>query len=392
MKICFWSTTFQADNQALAYHLAQRPGCQVLVALERPERYAGEAVHAVLGFGGRLLDRAAPGTQAEIERFGADVVVIDNHVPPYRIAPRMLVLWHGFGWRIDDLSQMRRDLRKHVGDVTRPSERFRWQAFGEWDRGYRIEHSQLAGENVIALGSAYSDWLKPDSTVQRGFDRARVQAHYGIDLSRPTVLLALTWHHGGSLHHWGDERELLDRLLRHLETRGANALVRMHDRHRYEPEYAALYEQLVQGRRHVQLKWKSSAPDSLVDLLVSDVMVSNYSSILNGYYHCLRPTVHIDPADARGGAQFYRRWQSGRVRKVRISDPTSTWKLPPSEIGGLRARSFDELLRCVDQALEDPSCCAERAQAFCARYVTAADGSTCERIATLLSAWIAEPL
>jgi hypothetical protein len=241
----------------------------------------------------------------------------------------------------------------------------------------------------MAVGSAYSDWLRTEGPLQRGFDRARVQPHYAIDLARPTVLLALTWHHGGSLNHWGDEAELLDALLRRIEQRGANALVRMHDRHRYEPEYVALCEQLADGRAGVQLKWKSSAPDSLVDLLVSDAMISNYSSILNGFYHSGRPSVHIDPADARAGQAYYRRWRSGKLQRVRIDDPASLWKLPPSEVGGLRAQSFDELLQCVDRALAEPDCCAELARAFCARYVTEPDGRTCERIAAMLASWTA---
>ena len=48
MKVCFWSTTFQSDTQALAYELATWPDMDVLVALEQPEVYAREAIHRVL--------------------------------------------------------------------------------------------------------------------------------------------------------------------------------------------------------------------------------------------------------------------------------------------------------------------------------------------------------
>ena len=389
MKVCFWSTTFQSDVQCLAHYLTQQPGVEVLVAMNAPERYDREAIARVLPFHGRVIDRKAATARGEIERFGADVVIIDNHLPSFRIAKRMLVLWHGFGWRVDDLAQMRRDLRKHVGDVTKPNANFRWQAFGDWDRRYRIEHSQLAPDNVLALGSAFSDWLLPNSALRGSFDRDAVQADYTIDLSRPTLLLALTWHHGGSLGHWGDESDLLDRLLRHIEARGANTLLRMHDRYRYEPTYLATLERLVNGRASVQLKYKSSSPDSLVDQLVSAAMISNYSSILNGFYHTRRPTLHIDPADTTGKAQYYRRWKSGRVQSVRVKDPQRIWKLDPGEHGGLRAQSFDELLSAVDLALSDPGCCEQRALDFCRRYISAADGRTCERITRMLHAWLA---
>jgi hypothetical protein len=299
----------------------------------------------------------------------------------------MLVVWHGFGWRVDDLTQMRRELTRLVGDVTRPNSKFRWLACGDWDRRYRIDHSKLAPENVVAFGSAYSDWLLPQSPLRKSFDRRSVQAHYRVDLERPTVLLALTWHHGGPLAHWGDDTALLDALLRNIVERGANAIVRMHDRHRYEPEYADALEVFLQDRPHVELKWKNRAPDSYVDLLVSDVMISNYSSILNGFYHTRRPSLHVDPGGEQGAPQYYRRWKGGRVQKVRVGDPASVWKLDADEHGGLRVGSFDELLRGLDRALADPECCAQRAAEFCARYITASDGHTCSRGVEWLRSW-----
>lgn len=388
MRVCFWSTTFQADNQAFAYYLSEQPGVDVVVAMHKPDLYAREAIHEVIPFRGRFLDAEAPRTRREIEAFAPDVVIIDNHLPSFPIARRLFVLWHGFGWRIDDLSVMRKQLARFVGDVTRKNDRFRWHAFGEWDRRYRIEHSKLAPENVLALGSTYSDWLLADGPVRRGFDRAKVQPSYTIDLSRQTVLVALTWHHGGSLGHWGDEAELLGRVFDHIQHRGANVLVRMHDRHRYDTAYLDMMERLVRNRTAVQLKFKSSAPDSFVDLLVSDVMVSNYSSILNGFYFTGKPSVHIDPADSGEARPYYRKWQGGKVRKIRVDGPAQLWKLDPGEIGGLRARSFPELLSELDEALSAPNCCAEQARAFCARYIESVDGRTCERTLNTLRAWM----
>ena len=49
-------------------------------------------------------------------------------------------------------------------------------------------------DNVVALGSAYSDLLAPDSPIRQRFAREDVQADYDIDLSRPTVLVGLSCH------------------------------------------------------------------------------------------------------------------------------------------------------------------------------------------------------
>jgi hypothetical protein len=388
MRVCFWSTTFQADNHALADHLAQA-GWDVTVALPGAARFAQEPVQRFLPFSGRLLERDEASTKAALKREAFDLVIVDNHLPSYEIAPRLFVLWHGFGWRVDDLSTTRREVKKLVGDVTLPNENFRFQAFGAWDREYRIRHSQLAPENVVALGSAFSDWLRPESPLRARVDKRALQPFYSLDLAAPVVLLGLTWHHGGSLGHWGDEEQLLDRLVQHVAARGASTLLRMHDRHRYTKDYQRLVERLAE--RHagkLMLKWKSEAPDSLLDLLVSDVCISNYSSLLNAFYYTERPSLHIDPHDASAAKQSTFTMFLGRPMRRSVTAPDELWKLPPEEHGGLRAQSFPELLDQVEQALAEPRCCEARAREFVARYITGADGATRERIQRYLTGWL----
>lgn len=387
MKICFWATSFQADNQALASYLCRQPGVEVVVALDDPDRYRSEPVWGVLPFGGRLLDRRASSTLDAIEAFAPDCLIVDNHLPKRRLAPRLYVLWHGYGWRVDDLSTMKKELVKLIGPVEAPNDRFRWSAFGPVDRSYRIEHSGFAAENVVAAGSPYSDLLIPGAPRQVRLEPGSVQPHYRIDLGRPTLLLGMTWHHGGALAHWGDDQALHEALAGHLEQRGANLLIRMHDRHRYDAADVARMERLSERHPNVQLKFKSSSPDSLVDVLLSSAMISNYSSFLNAYYHTGKPSLHIDPV-AHGSPNYRRDWRWGRLRVKKVADPLASWKLAPDDIGGLVAHDFDQLLAGVDRALDDPGCCAAASAAFNQRHVTAADGRTCERIADALRAWI----
>jgi hypothetical protein len=388
MKICFWATSFQADNQALASHLSSRPGVDVVVAMDDPDRYRQEAVWTVLPFRGRLLDRRAAATVATLEEFSPDVLIVDNHLPRRRLAPRLYVLWHGYGWRVDDLSTMKRELTRLVGPVDRPNASFRWHAFGPFDQRYRIEHSGFAAENVIAAGSPYSDLLLPAAPHRTRLDRNQVQRHYRIDLARPTLLLGMTWHHGGALGHWGDDEALHEALAQHLAARGANLLIRMHDRHRYEAADVARMERLQERYSNVQLKFKSSSPDSLIDILVSSAMISNYSSFLNAFYHTGRPTIHIDPVAKDATAHYRRVLRWGRLWVKKVADPMTGWKLPPTDIGGLVAHDFGELLVAVDRALAEPDCCTELAQQFNHRHVTSADGHTSARVERYLGEWV----
>lgn len=388
MRVAFWSTTFQADNQVLACHLAAQPGVDVLVAMTAPDRYETEPVNRLLPLAARVIDRDARGAEREVKSFAPDVLVVDNHLPKQRLADRLYVLWHGFGWRIDDLSRMRKELATLVGDVTRPSPNFRWHAVGDWDREYRIQHSQLAQENVLALGAPYSDLLLPDSELSSRLSRADLAQHYTIPIDRrPTVLIGLTWHHGGAFGHWGDEASLLATLCERIGAMNANVLLRMHDRHRYESAYLKLVDRVASQHAHVQVKFKSDSPDSLIDLLVSDVAVSNYSSLLNHFYYTGRPSVHIDPTPNDGRTAHYRELKWGFVRKREITDENEQWKLAPDEIGGLRARSFDELCAMIEQGLREPDCCKDKSRAFVERYITGADGSSRARAAEALLRW-----
>ncbi|MDB4988428.1 MAG: hypothetical protein JWN04_3606 [Myxococcaceae bacterium] len=388
MRVCFWSTTFQSDNHALAEHLV-RAGHDVTVAMPAPENFLREAVNELLPVRARVLERDAPATAELLRREHFDLAIVDNHLPSFPIADKTFVLWHGFGWRVDDLGTMRSELKRLVGDVTRRNPRFRWQAAGEWDRDYRVSHSQLADENVVALGSPYSDWLRPESALRQSFDKRSFQHAYQIDLGKPVVLLALTWHHGGSLGHWGDEETLLARLIQHIDARGGSTLLRMHDRHRYTAAYADTIDRLAKrAGDSLMLKWKSSSPDSLLDVLVSDVCISNYSSLLNAYYSTERPSIHVDPHDSTVDTQVtYQMFCKVPVpRKVRARE--QLWKLPPDEHGGLRAQSFDALIEQVDRALADPSCCREQARSFLRSYVTGIDGNSCARSEAFLKHWL----
>ena len=137
----------------------------------------------------------------------------------------------------------------------------------------------------------------------------------------------------------------------------------------------------------LQLKFKSESPDSLVDLLVSDVLVSNYSSLLNAWYYTGKPSLHVDPHDASAAQQVSYKMRFGLPMPERVS-AEEKWKLPPSEHGGLRATSFEELLAGLDRALREPRCCEEQAARFVQRYIHRADGGTCQRAAEMLRHWV----
>ncbi len=307
------------------------------------------------------------------------MLIVDNHLPRYSVAPRILVLWHAFGWRRNDLSRMRKEIQKHVGDLSVSNDRFTWQAFGSWDRQHRIRELETAPANVSVLGAAASDLFLPSCRPDPAI-RAKGR--------RKTVLLAPTWHYGGVLGHWGDQLGLLDRYVSLLGEQEVEVILRMHERRRYSKPFLQEIEKLAGGRPTVHLKYQDDHPDNMVNILVSDILVSNYSSILTLFYFTGKPSIHIAPVSTTSDALVLRRLKRGRLRRQTISSSEEMWKLDVSEHGGLSARDFDALVHQTLRALDEPDCCRDRSREFVNRYIFGADGTTCRRMADFIRSWL----
>lgn len=390
MKICFWATTFQADIQAMACHLAEQDDMDVLVALKDPEQYRRQPIEQFMPFKGELVQRDTARSWWRLVRFNPDILVVDNHLPRYR-PKRMYVLWHGYGWRMDHPERMRKNMSRRVGEITQPNDRFRWQAVGPFDREFTAGHRGIHPTNIVTLGSPCSDLLRPGSPLSQKIRPEQVaDAYPGIDVARrPNILIGMTWHHGGLLGHWGEEWDLLDRLLAHIDDLGANVILRGHDRKRYDPEYLSAIERFCAERDGVHLKFKSDDPDSLVDVMISDLMITNYSSFANLFYYTGRPTLHIVPPEAGKGLAM-RQWSSKGVSAEAVDRAEAFWKHPPEDVGGLRAFDFDELLALVGQAIETPDCCGDIAADFVERHIEQADGQSCSRTEHMFREWVGQ--
>lgn len=385
LRVCFWTTTLQADVLTLARHLTDDPRFEVLVVAEDVAAFLKEPVQAVRPLTCALLDKDDPKVIAKARAFQADVTVVDNHFPPKKLSPLLFVLWHGFGWKgpndVKEFANVHRSVKRLTGGSSmKPNPRFLWQCFGPTDLEHRHGVSGFARENLASLGSAFTDDL-----ITPLISQAEARAHYpALQSSSKVVLVALTWHYGRAFAHWGEDLELFERLLDASAARGAGVILRMHDRRRFDPEYLAALKALVDDREGVIMKFKDEDRDSLLDLSVSDVMISNYSSILNYFYATKRPSVHVYPVSSASEAFLWRTWKRGKVRIKEVPSADYVWKLPPEENGGLLARDFEALIVALHRALDEPDCAAEIAARFMTRHMAPVDGQTSARIAEAL--------
>ena len=356
-----------------------------MIALDKPDNFLKEAVQELLPIKAPMLDKGQRSTLLKLKLFRPHALVTDNHFPPIRFGRNLLVLWHGFGWKMDNLAgefkHVHNNIERLVGSGKLPNPHFVWQCYGESDLKYRHEVSGFARENLMALGSAQADDLlgvKIDTTDLVHF--------YKVDIvNRPTILLAFTWHHGKVLGHWGDDLELFSELFAFGEELGVAFIIRMHDRFRYDSSYLSELEGLVERYGHVELRFKDDYRDNLVDMQISDIMVSNYSSIINRFYITGRPSIHIYP---------FRKEEKGTVRKKlegmekqkesTVPNQAFEWKFPPEMIGGLQVRSMEELKENLAYSIKKPNCCRESSREFLKEHMGGVGGGKCKRIERVL--------
>lgn len=382
IRVLFWATTFGADMASFARYLDSHPGYSIMIAMKDPDTFRNEGIQRLLPITAPILDREKERLKSymRILRFKPHVLVVDNHFPPIRFAKRLLVLWHGYGWRHDNMVRefeaVHHNITRIAGDGRVPNPNLIWQCYGPPDVDYRTRVSGFARENLRDLGFAQADDL-----VRPPVTREQLAPFYSMDiLRRPTVLMGFTWHHGRLLSHWGEEREVLGRLISLADDLGINLLFRMHDSFRYPEQAHRELRELSRGRDNIMIKFKDSYPDNLGDILVSDIAVSDFSSLINRFYVTRRPSIHIFPDQPEDRVRKWRKLGSqGTVEEEVVDDVSGAWKFPPRWNGGLMVHSFGEFEEALRLALDRPDCCREPSERFIREGLTGVDGRTCER-------------
>ena len=390
-RVVLWATTLQANIWSLAKHLQSRPEAfEIVVVTEDVAGYLREPLARLRPPKFRLMEKNDPATLTYLsETFRPDVTVVDNHFPPKRLSPALLNVWHGFGWKGPEDREQFREVHKSIERLTGraadvPNPLFRFINGGETNREYRTHVTGFAAENQVAAGQAFTDDI-----VQPGLTRDELLPLYPAAFAQPgrkVCLFAPTWHFGKIFSHWEattgcDDIALLERIFRKLGELDCALILRMHDRKRFEPEYLSALEAAAARNPLVMVKYKDADRDNLLDLLLADVAISNYSSILTFFYGTGRPSIHIYPVNRDAEVSYYRVWKDGKVREKRAPDHAYIWSLPPEENGGLMVESFDALLSSIEHSLREPDVCRARSAEFIARHCAPYDGHTCERIA-----------
>lgn len=379
MKVLIYATTFGADLLSLSKYLSEKEDVEIKVLMKDAERFKSEGVFKFWDLDIELYEYNKLNIVKGINGFNPDVTVMDNNIPLRPLSPKALVLWHGYGWKgpndEEEFKWIHRSIRLSWGDMKIPNPNIKWQCFGEKDFEHRSTISGFHPENCLILGSASHDYLLKDTPKEL------LQPFYPFDVvNKKTVLIAPTWHYGEVFSHWGDDETLFNEAIQKLQERDVNVILRLHDSYRFDHHYVEFLQNLEEKFPNVLLKFKDINPDNFLDLQVSDVLITNFSSIANLYYATKRPTIHIYPVKSKDESFMWRNKTILGIRKKLVDSVKFIWKYPPEENGGLLANSFEEMMSQVLQSLKEPDCCKTKSQEYLDKHMLGADGKNCERI------------
>jgi hypothetical protein len=388
MKICIWSTSLQADTLALALALNADPEIELLVVAANLAAYRSEpiAIHCPLDCA--LIDRSEVGHEARVMAFNADIFIADNHLPKYLVGERLVFLWHGLPLKIQpnrDIRSFHRRCKRLVGSVKRVNKRFLAQCYQKMDFDHRVNHWKIAPSNCRSWGSGYTDLL-----LAPPYQRHDLEDYYRLDVTgRKNILISLTWNFGDKAFGvLGDDDAIFTEIFRIAEAHDANIIFSMHDRFRFNDGFVQKIEYYAARYPRSFVKFKNEHADNLADLVVSDVMICNFSSFIVFHYFTGKPSIHIQPVDDSKWFIGLPTLKGGRIRGNLRLNTRRLWLYPFQDNGGLLPLTQQQLADDLSRSLEDPTFGQQQAQQFIADKIHNPDGATCNRIIRDLKDWI----
>lgn len=387
MKVCIWTTSLQADTLALALALDRDPEVSLMVVAASLDAYLEEPVARFCPLKCRLLDRSSGDVEAEVRAFNADVFFADNHLPKYRVGEKLVFFWHGLPLKIQprrDIRSFNRRCKRLIGKTTVANDHFLAQCYNRLDYDHRISHWKIDKQNCRIWGSAYSDLL-----LNPPYTRKDLEDYYQLDLlGRKNILVSLTWNYGSNAFGvLGDDDEIYANLLKTAAEYDANLIFSLHDRFRYQPEMIGKIEHYAKSYPRSFIKYKNEHADNLADLVVSDVMICNFSSFIVFHYFMKKPSIHIQPVDMKKWFVGLPTMKGGGIGSVFRRNNHKLWIYPFDDNGGCLPLNQSELIADLKRSLDDSSYCADKAQRFISEKIYNPDGRTSERIIYDIKNW-----
>ncbi|MFH2069040.1 MAG: CDP-glycerol glycerophosphotransferase family protein [Candidatus Omnitrophota bacterium] len=162
-----------------------------------------------------------------------------------------------------------------------------------WFRDYYVKGVGINPEKVAATG-----YPRTDRLLKPYYNRERVVGELGFRPDRPIIMYAPTWEQenrgGESLFPFGDDRKLLKELEEFLEKNRMQTLIRLPQKWKGWVPKPNLARRRFGRQGRLALHCARTEWDAEKYLSVTDVLVTDWSSIANDFLVLDRPIIFLD--------------------------------------------------------------------------------------------------
>ena len=256
-------------------------------------------------------------------------------------------VWHGLGWVHTEKNKMLRDYDLSIDT-------------SEFFREYYSE-----GDGNIAAKIKIAGYPRNDPLIDKRWSREEIEKELGIPTNRKNILYAPTWGHRyeKKLFTWEKTRKFLREVEKFCEKNGCNFFIRMH------PNW---YKRNAEQRKLLEVGMKRAkwifhiSPYKLIDtqplLCISDVLITDWSSISNDFILLKRPIIFIE-----------------------IQFPVEKCILKPEERAGYIVKNKKEFFKALYRSIMEPNLYEEKRKKILKKLYKYVDGNSAKRCSEVIS-------
>ncbi len=224
----------------------------------------------------------------------------------------------------------------------------------EWLAEYYRSAIQVKPEKIKTTG-----YPRTDDLINNVYDIKKIRAEYGFSADKKTILYAPTWAQDSSgskpLFPWGDDESYIQEFIKFINANNLQCIIRTH------PNWDGMTPSLqsaISNAKNLILNSAVTEPDTNKCLVVSDICMTDFSSIVNDYLALDRPLIFLEP--------HTNLFKDG-------------FALGPEDRAGIIVKTKDTMYDAITQSIQYPDEFAEKRSVLAKKVHCALDGRATER-------------
>jgi len=233
----------------------------------------------------------------------------------------------------------------------------------EWLKSYYINGIGVK-KNVVVTG-----YPRIDRLLKPYYYKDRIIKEMGLNSNQPIVLYAPTWSHDSKvekdLFPWGNERAL-KMLIAFMEENKLQMIIRLHPNWNcWTPEMV----EVIKNSKHIIVNSVKTDWDSEKYIYISDILVTDYSSIANDFIVLNRPMIFLET-------------------HIKIFE--YGFALKPEERAGIVVKSEDEFFKAILESHKNPKKYEEKRKRIEKKIHFKMDGKASKRVVKAMEKYISQ--